>query len=52
VGFSLQSLTRTAGIQKHPDEIKHPGVAYLLLSMAFIYQRAHKAGGGAEKRLR
>jgi len=25
---------------KHPDEIKRPGVAYLLFSMAFTYQRA------------
>jgi hypothetical protein len=25
-------------MQKHPDEIKHLGVAYLLLSMAFTYQ--------------
>jgi hypothetical protein len=40
VGFSLQSLTRTAGIKKHPDEIKHPGFAYLLLIMAFTYQLA------------
>jgi hypothetical protein len=29
---------------KLPDEIKHPGVAYLLLSIAFTYQRAHKPG--------
>jgi hypothetical protein len=31
VGFSLQSLTRAAGIQKHPDEIKHPCVAMIYM---------------------
>ncbi|SEO81092.1 hypothetical protein [Mucilaginibacter sp. OK283] len=27
--YPFLSFTRAAGIQKHPDEIEHPGVAYL-----------------------
>jgi len=29
-------------------KLKYPGVAYLLLSIAFTYQRTHKPGGGSE----
>ena len=36
-------------MQKHPDEIKHLGVAYLLLSMAFTYQRATSLEGRVGK---